>query len=186
MRGGVFRFFVVPAMRIPLILGVVLSALAPLGSVAIDYESVAESYETDRAPEGFLEFSEKQGVTHPNTCAVRLAHALFLSDKTFFRNVSAKSGIEWHGLPVRADDLAIILNQKIAKAVRYESPDPATGLAPTELAGKKGILFFDKLEGWDGGTGHISLWDGTRVVDVGDGGTGYFRRGERLYFWPLR
>lgn len=173
-------------MRVPLILWVVLAAVSPASSImAIDYESVAKGYETDRAPEGFLEFSANQGVTAPNTCAVRLAYALFLAEKTFFRDVTAKSGIEWHGLPVRADDLAIILNQKIVKAVRYASPDPAEGLAPSEIAGKKGILFFDKLEGWDGGTGHISLWDGTRVVDVADGGKAYFRRGERLYFWPL-
>lgn len=172
-------------MRASLILWVLLSAFSP-AVLAIDYASVVKGYKTDEAPDGFLEFSAKQGVTHPNTCAVRLAYALFLGDKEFFRDVTAKSGIEWHGLPVRADDLAIILNTKLGKAVRYDSPDKSKGLAPTEIAGKKGILFFDKLEGWDGGTGHISLWDGNRVLDVGDGGAGYFRRGERLYFWPLR
>ncbi len=172
-------------MRASLILRVFLSAFSP-AVLAIDYASVVKGYKTDEAPDGFLEFSAKQGVPHPNTCAVRLAHALFLQDETFFRDISAKSEIEWYGLPVRADDLAIILNTKLGKAVRYESPDKSEGLAPTEIAGKKGILFFDKLEGWDGGTGHISLWDGTRVLDVEDGGAGYFRRGERLYFWPLR
>lgn len=173
------------AMRASLILWVVFSALTP-AALAIDYAAVVAGYETDQAPEGFLEFSAKQGVPHPNTCAVRLSYALFLSDKDFFRDVAAKSGIEWHGLPVRADDLAIILNTKIGKAGRYESPEKTRGLAPSEILGKKGILFFDKLEGWDGGTGHISLWDGDRVLDVEDGGTGFFRRGERLYFWPLR
>lgn len=172
-------------MRAPLFLWVVLSALSTTSLFAIDYASVAKGYETDRAPDGFLEFSAKQGVPGPNTCAVRLAHALFLQDKNFFRDVTAKSGIEWHGLPVRADDLAIILNEKIGKAARHESPDKTRGAAPAEIAGKKGILFFDKLEGWDGGTGHISLWDGTRILDVADGGADYFRRGERLYFWPL-
>jgi hypothetical protein len=173
-------------MRTCLTLWILLLALQPRSVSAIDYASVAKGYETDRAPGGFLEFSAKQGVPEPNTCAVRLAHALFLQDKNFFRDVTAKSGIEWHGLPVRADDLAIILNKKIGKAVRHESPDKTRGAAPAEIAGKKGILFFDKLEGWEAGTGHISLWDGTRVLDVEDGGTGFFRRGERLYFWPLR
>jgi len=159
--------------------------LATGTAVAIDYDSLARHYQPKEAPDGFLAFSQKHGVDQPNTCAVRLSYALFLQDKTFFRDVTAKSGIEWLGLAVRADDLAIILNGKLGKAIRHESPDAAAGAPPVEMVGKKGIVFFDKLAGWDGGTGHISLWDGSRVVDLDDGGSDFFRRGERVYFWEL-
>jgi hypothetical protein len=159
--------------------------LAASSAKALDYDSLAPHYHPKEAPEGFLAFSQKHGVDSPNTCAVRLSYALFLQDKTFFRDVTAKSGIEWLGLVVRADDLAIILNGKLGKAKRHESPDAAAGAPPVEMIGKKGIVFFDKLAGWDGGTGHISLWDGRRVVDQEDGGSDFFRRGERVYFWAL-
>lgn len=164
---------------------VLATVLAASPAAALDYDSLERHYQPKEAPEGFLAFSQKHGVHQPNTCAVRLSYALFLQDKTFFRDVTARSGIEWLGLVVRADDLAIILNGKVGKAKRHESPDTAAGAPPVEMIGKKGIVFFDKLAGWDGGTGHISLWDGNRVVDQEDGGLDFFRRGERVYFWEL-
>ena len=41
------------------------------------------------APKGFRDFMKKHGIGVPNTCAVRLAYALFRSDKSFFRDVRA-------------------------------------------------------------------------------------------------
>jgi hypothetical protein len=125
-------------------------------AAALDYNSLARHYPPKEEPDGFPAFSQKHDVDRPNTCAVRLPYALFLQDKTFFRDVTARSGIEWLGLVVRADDLAIILNGKRDKAKRHESPDS--------------------------GTGHISLWDSSRVVDQKDGGSDFFHREECVYF----
>lgn len=146
---------------------------------AIKYDALSGVYSHDpkKAPDGFLEFSRKHGVENPNTCAVRLSHALFLLDKGFFKDVKAKSGVEWLGLVVRADDLAIVLNKKIGvtKQIKLQK----------DIAGKRGVVFFDKLAGWSGGTGHIALWDGKRITDQLDDGDDFFGRGERIYFWVL-
>ncbi len=144
----------------------------------IKYESLDKAYDREAAPDGFIEFSKKHGVENPNTCAVRLSHGLFKVDASFFKDVKAQSGIEWLGLVVRADDLAIILNKKIKKGVLIKTQQ--------DIKNKRGIVFFDKLEGWSGGTGHISLWDGKAVTDQKkDGGKNFFSRGERIYFWQL-
>ena len=110
-------------------------------------------------------------MSKPNTCAVRLSYALFECDKPYFKGVGARSGTEWYGLPTRADDMAIILNKKIRPASLVDSIG--------ELSSKTGIIFFDKIAGWSGGSGHISLWNGDKVVDDGD----YFDRSPRVYFW---
>lgn len=112
------------------------------------YERVAAKYGAD-PPKGFLEFCSAQGHEDKvNTCAVRLAHAIFLCERNFFKDVTAKSKTEWYGLPTRASDLAIILNEKIRKANLVRK---------AQIAGQKGIIFFDTIPGF-AGTGHISLW----------------------------
>lgn len=124
------------------------------------------------APSGFLGFMQQHGISSPNTCAVRLSYAIFLSDSNFFADVKARSGVEWYGLPTRANDLAIILNKKIKNAVLVTSE--------ASISGKTGIIFFDTIVGF-GGTGHISLWNGTAVSDNGN----YFNNSPRVYFWSM-
>jgi len=138
----------------------------------LTYARVAAQYGTD-PPKGFVQYCRAHGGTNDriNTCAVRLAHAIFLCDKNFFKNVVAKSKTEWYGLPTRASDLAIILNGNIGKAERVRK---------SEVAGRKGVIFFDTIPGFQG-TGHISLWDGMAVVDKQD----YFQASPRAYFWKL-
>lgn len=145
---------------------------ADASNTELKYSDIAKNYSRKKPPKGFVEFSAKNGIPEPNTCAVRLSYALFKIRKEFFKDVSAKSGVEWHGLPTRADDLAIILNKKVKKAIRVSN---------SSVLGKHGIIFFDKIKGFDG-TGHISLWNGTAVVDGGD----YFKAADRVYFWELK
>jgi hypothetical protein len=141
----------------------------------ITYASLSRKYNSKEAPRGFCDFTKKHGIARPNTCAVRLAYALFECDKKFFKSIQAKSRIEWFGLPTKAADLAIILNQKLGKAVLVTSEDEISG--PSK---KTGIIFFDTIAGSDV-SGHISLWDGTEVVDDGN----HFSRSPRTYFWRL-
>jgi hypothetical protein len=140
-------------------------------TTSITYDELGSHY-TRKAPQGFKEFAKAHGVDSPNTCAVRLAYALFLADKGFFKDFDAK--LEWYGLPTRADELAPLLNEKFGKATRVDR---------SQISGKnvkRGIVFFDTITGF-GGSGHISLWNGSKVVDGGD----YFDDSPRVYFWPL-
>jgi len=137
----------------------------------VSYSALSNNYSFS-APKGFRQFMRKHGIFHANTCAVRLAYALFLSDKSFFGDVTVSSGVEWYGLPTRADDLAKVLNNKVGKARLTHSLNT--------LKDKKGIVFFDTIVGFEG-TGHISLWDGAEVVDGGD----YSKNSPRAYFWEL-
>src|SRR5262245_23788775 len=138
--------------------------------VFFTYKTLASHYSA-KAPKGFKEFSSANGVTQPNTCAVRLGYALFSTDRAFFTDVTAKSRTEWYGIPTRASDLAIVLNQKLGKAVKTTI---------SSLQGRTGIVFFDTIPGFEG-TGHISLWDGGKVVDAGD----YRSVSPRTYFWEI-
>ena len=141
------------------------------GTNMLTYQRVAANYTTD-PPKGFVQYCRAQGHDDRiNTCGVRLAYAIFLSDSRFFRDVAAKSKTEWYGLPTRASDLAIILNRKFRKADLVNK---------SAVGGRKGIVFFDTIPGF-AGTGHISLWDGTAVVDQGD----HFQLSPRAYFWEL-
>ena len=114
---------------------------------------------------------------YKNTCAARVSYALYGADNRFFKDVTAKggTGAEWFGLPLRASELAIILNKKIRIAERIKSAAEIS--CPRK---RQGIIFFDKIPGY-AGTGHISLWTGLKVFDNGD----YFGKSPRVYFWVL-
>jgi len=140
----------------------------------MNYANLSVKYKkkTKEVPKGFLQFTKSHGVDNPNTCATRLSFALFEVNKAFFKDVKALSGTEWYGLPTVASDLAIVLNKKIRKAWRINKKK--------DISGKKGIIFFDTVPPYDV-SGHISLWDGEKVVDNGD----YFSKSPRVYFWEL-
>lgn len=123
------------------------------------------------APAGFAVFANSHwGDPSPNTCAVRLAYAIFLTDGAFFKDVEAQA--EWYGLPVRANELAHVLTKKLGRAAPVKSAG--------DISSKTGIIFFDTIRGY-GGSGHISLWDGSKVLDLGN----YFGSSPRAYFWLL-
>jgi hypothetical protein len=152
----------------------------------LTYQELAKQYANynrqSKAPMGFkLHCLKKGGVADPNTCAVRLAYAIFLCDRTFFEDVEAKSKTEWFGLPSVASDLAIILNRKLKKAESVGS---------SAVRNRTGIIFFDTIRGYESsgsaaGSGHISLWDGTAVVDMEGNPRHYFGRSPRVYFWDI-
>lgn len=129
-----------------------------------------QNYSTN-TPGGFTGYAASHwNDPSPNTCAVRLAYALWRTDNSFFKDVRANA--EWYGLPVRANELAHILTKKLGRGQLVGS---AGG-----IANRTGIIFFDTIRGY-AGSGHISLWDGSQVVDGGD----YFSVSPRVYFWLL-
>lgn len=121
------------------------------------------------APGAFRRFTRRHGVQWPNTCAVRLAGALEAADPNFFDGITVR--LQWRGMPTQASALANLITK------RFGDAELAT---ENSLQGKKGIIFFDTIEGF-AGTGHISLWNFDRVEDGGD----YFEDSPRVYFWPL-
>ena len=130
------------------------------------------------APDKFIEFSKKNGVPKPNTCAVRLSMAIKASRKDFFEVSKLTGELIWteENIPTTAAGLGHVMAQ------RYGKP-PKIGNA-SEISGKKGVVFFDKLKSWPDGTGHISLWDGAKIADTD--GLSYFKDAERVYFWELK
>ena len=152
----------------------------------LTYERLSKEYANynrqEKAPEGFkLHCAKKGGVPDPNTCAVRLAYSIFLCDRSFFEKLAQKPKTRWYGLPSVASELAVVLNAKLGKAQL---------VGPSEIEGKTGIIFFDTITGYErsegaAGSGHISLWDGTAVVDMVKAPRHYFGRSPRAYFWDI-
>ena len=149
-----------------------------------DWDTISKNYVEYNAPHkhppGFKEYWAQYGIASPNSCAARIGYAIVLADSQFFRTAKHRSwiasGDSWKSpvfgrMPQLAKDLAIILNERIGIAkLAARSP----------LAERQGILFFDTIRGYVG-SGHISLWDRSTVVDGGD----YFDRSPRAYFWEL-
>jgi len=167
-----------PGMR-GLIWFVLFAAFVPSADVvaALRYSEIAQHYSLE-APKGFVEFCAANNNPKPNTCAIRLSAALYQADKHFFDGIEFPAGYGWkpifadRELATRAASLAKIIGNKwgAGKLVKDKS----------ELAGKRGILFFDTITG-SKVTGHVSLWDGEKVLDAGD----YFDKSARVHFWEL-
>jgi hypothetical protein len=147
------------------------------GAGPLRYSELAKHYSLE-APKGFVEFCAANNNPKPNTCAIRLSAALHQADNTFFEGIEFPSGYGWkpigagRELATRAASLAKIIGDKWGqgKLVKDKS----------EIAGKHGIIFFDTITG-SKVSGHISLWNGDKVLDAGE----YFDRSARTYFWEL-
>lgn len=152
----------------------------------VTYEQLAKEYANfnrqEKPPEGFRLHCEKRGgVANPNTCAIRLAYSLWLCDRTFFKGVTTTPKTRWYGLPSVASELAIVLNERLGKAAQ---------VGRSEVQEKTGIIFFDTITGYRrsvgaAGSGHISLWDGTVVIDMVQEPRHYFHKSPRAYFWDI-
>jgi hypothetical protein len=149
----------------------------------LDFKKVMKFYGNgETVPQGYLDYSARNGVTSPNTCAIRLSYAIWQADGRFFRDKAARRPWrEWFGFPIHADELAIMLT-------RHEMR-PRQIYLRSEIAEKTGIIFLDKLTGWNAdnasgtrATGHIGIWNGKKIVDE-PGGANWFERAERIYFY---
>jgi len=141
------------------------------------YSDLARHYSLE-APKGFVEFCATNNNPKPNTCAIRLSAALHQADMTFFEGTTFPPGYGWKPIGVdrelatRAASLAKIISQKWGEGRLVKQK--------TEIAGKRGLLFFDTITD-SKVTGHVSLWDGDKVLDAGD----YFEKSARIHFWEL-
>jgi hypothetical protein len=141
------------------------------------YSEIAQHYRLE-APKGFVEFCATNNNPKPNTCAIRLSAALHQADGAFFEGTKFPPGYGWK--PITAERELATRAASLAKVISNKWGQGKLVKEKSEIAGKRGIVFFDTITE-SKVTGHISLWDGAKVVDAGD----YFDKSARVYFWEL-
>lgn len=141
-----------------------------------------------------LRFRET-GPEYHNTCAVRLADAITRVVPDFFDSFDVATWSEkgptgryipsaeprvgmkfapapvGRRLPIRANEIADCLNGKLDRGQLTNSR--------AQIMGRRGIVYFQGIPGYLG-SGHISLWDGSEILDRGE-----YWDSIRIFFWPL-
>lgn len=125
-----------------------------------------------------IEDLKKQNAGYANTCATRLSLALLKSGVQFSGRLRIKDGpykgrMVEPGAKLLADQLVGILGRPLILQ------RPTT--APKELDGKQGVVFFWKINGYDGG--HIDLIESANGAQVCNSHC-YFACKE-VWFWEL-
>ena len=121
----------------------------------------------------------KQDNAYKNTCATRMSLALIKSGVLFDGRLPIKKG-KYKGLKVEsgakllADQLA--KPQILGKPKIFDASD-----APTKLAGKKGIVFFWKIDGYGGS--HIDLIETANSMHVCNSACSFSSK--EVWFWQL-
>jgi hypothetical protein len=141
------------------------------------YSDLAQHYSLE-APKGFVEFCAAHNNPKPNTCAIRLSAALHKTDPAFFEGTTFPPGYGWK--PLDADRELATRAASLGKIITQRWGEPKLIKQKTEITGKRGVLFFDTITD-SKVTGHVSLWDGAKVLDAGD----YFEKSARIHFWEL-
>jgi hypothetical protein len=121
----------------------------------------------------------KQNPGYENTCATRMSLALIKSGVAFSGRLKIKAGPHKGrsfepGAKLLADQLA---QKHVLGKPQIFKPTEAI----SKLNGKKGIIFFWKISGYDGG--HIDLIETTNSAQVCNSAC-YFSSKE-IWFWPL-
>jgi hypothetical protein len=121
----------------------------------------------------------KQNSGYKNTCATRMSLALIKSGVSFHGRLTIKGG-QHKGRTFEPG--AKLLADQLAKPHALGKPQVFTaGDAAAKLAGKKGVVFFWKIDGYGGG--HIDVIESTNSAHVCNSAC-YFASKE-VWFWPL-
>jgi hypothetical protein len=121
----------------------------------------------------------KQNPGYENTCATRMSLALIKSGVSFRGRLKIKEG-DYKGRTFEPG--AKLLADQLAKPHVLGKPQvfkPAD--ARTKLLGKKGIVFFWKIDGYGGG--HIDIIESINSMHICNSAC-YFGSKE-VWFWPL-
>lgn len=94
----------------------------------------------------------KQNPGYQNTCATRMSLALLKCDVSFVGRLSVKKGLYKHK---KIETGAKLLADQLHKEFKGTEIFTDTKKAQTALFNKKGVVFFNKITGYDGG--HIDL-----------------------------
>jgi hypothetical protein len=109
----------------------------------------------------------------PNQCAVRLSRALIAAGMPM--SPGYPGNLCAHGYARGAQDLGAFLKIKWGT---YEYGFSAPGSAPSQIAGKQGVIMFANIPGFSG-QGHIDLWDGSKTK------SGEYWDADPIWFWTL-
>ncbi|WP_338849283.1 T6SS effector amidase Tae4 family protein [Massilia sp. W12] len=119
-----------------------------------------------------------QNPGYENTCAVRMSLALLASGLKFKGRLMIKSGL-YKGRMIEpgAKLLADQLSKNLAKPLIFQDARNAQ----IQLAGKQGVIFFDRIVGYGGG--HIDLIEASKSSLVCHSHC-YFNC-KQVWFWAL-
>ena len=121
----------------------------------------------------------KQNPGYENTCATRMSLALIASGVNFSGRLKIKEG-SYKGRLIEPG--AKLLADQLAQSHVFGKPQifkPNEAIA--KLNGKKGVVFFWKIAGYNGG--HIDLIETVNLILVCNSAC-YFSSKE-IWFWPL-
>ncbi|WP_338845603.1 T6SS effector amidase Tae4 family protein [Massilia sp. W12] len=122
----------------------------------------------------------KQNAGYVNTCATRMSLALLKHGAPINGRLKVRVG-KFKGRTVEPG--AKLLADQLAKPDFLGKPQIYRTIeAPGKLVGKRGIVFFWKIEGYSGG--HIDLIEPSNAAQVCHSAC-YFSAKE-VWFWPLR
>lgn len=121
----------------------------------------------------------KQNPAYQNTCASRMSLALIKSGVRFDGRLKIKTG-KYKGRTFEPG--AKLLADQLAKPHVFGKPQIINATKAIEnLSGKKGVIFFWKISGYNGG--HIDIIESTNSTLVCNSAC-YFDSKE-IWFWPL-
>ena len=122
----------------------------------------------------------KQNAGYANTCAARMSLALLGASISFRGRLQVKAG-NYKGRMIETG--AKLLADQLAKHSVFGYPEifntPAE--APAQIAGRRGMIFFNKISGYDGG--HIDLIDASNTAATCNSHC-YFNC-QQVWFWEL-
>ncbi len=122
----------------------------------------------------------KSNPAYQNTCAVRMSLALKKAGVVFHGRLPIKDGKFKGG---RIEPGAKLLADQLAQRQVLGAPQVIPSAeAPAKLAGKQGVVFFNKISGYGGG--HIDLIETTNGVQVCH--SNCFFESKEVWFWPLK
>ena len=122
----------------------------------------------------------RENPAYINTCAARVSLALIKSGVTFNGRLAIKSG-DYKGKKLETG--AKLLADQLMKPTVFGYPKlytPKNFLS--NIAGKKGVVFFWKMVGYNGG--HIDLIDGSNNQTVCS--SACYLDSKEIWFWPLQ
>ncbi|AQT62082.1 T6SS effector amidase Tae4 family protein [Cellvibrio sp. PSBB023] len=122
----------------------------------------------------------KQNAGYANTCATRMSLALIKAGVNFQGRLRIKSGA-YKGRTIETG--AKLLADQLMQPGIFGKPEifTDTSTAPNKIGTKKGVIFFWKITGYDGG--HIDLIESNNKVQMCNSHC-YFNCKE-IWFWEL-
>jgi len=135
-----------------------------------------------------------------NTCAVRMSHTFNCVAKKLGSKflipprpnqhiVACKGDLKGQKVIYRVRELKPEIEKILGKPIIFKGKgSEGRGVDVSELAGRKGVIYFDTTGYWGDATGHFDLWTGSYIYAKGNvpqTTQHHFAISKAVYFWPL-